>query len=78
MPEHGYEKLGMVKGVKSKSVQPIGEARVAACPLCGIQLREKALTYRELYCESCEKEFYVSSRAEGVGTDTSGPLRKHD
>jgi hypothetical protein len=50
---------------KSKSVQPIGEARVAACPLCGIQLREKALTYRELYCESCEKEFYVKAPASG-------------
>ena len=50
---------------KSKSVQPIGEARISACPLCGIQLREMALTYRELRCESCEKEFYVKAPASG-------------
>ena len=55
----------MMSSDKSKSVQPIGEARVAACPLCGIQLTEMALTYRELYCESCEKEFYVKAPASG-------------
>ena len=55
----------MMSSDKSKTVQPIGEARVSACPLCGIQLREKALTYRELYCESCEKEFYVKAPASG-------------
>ena len=50
---------------KSKTVQPIGEARVKACPLCGIQFQEMALTYRELYCESCEMEFYVKAPASG-------------
>ena len=55
----------MMSSDKSKSVQPIGEARISACPLCGIQLREKALTYRELRCESCEKEFYVKAPASG-------------
>jgi len=55
----------MMSSDKPGTVQPIGEARVAACPLCGIQLREKALTYRELYCESCEKEFYVKAPATG-------------
>ena len=55
----------MMSSDKSKSVQPIGEARISACPLCGIQLREMALTYRELYCESCEKEFYVKAPASG-------------
>ena len=48
-----------------KTVQPIGEARVKACPLCAVQLTEMALTYRELYCESCEKEFYVKAPASG-------------
>jgi len=55
----------MMSSDKSKSVQPIGEARISACPLCGIQLREMALTYRELRCESCEKEFYVKAPASG-------------
>ena len=55
----------MMSSDKSKSVQPIGEARVAACPLCGVQLTEMALTYRELYCVSCEKEFYVKAPASG-------------
>ena len=53
----------MMSSDKSKTVQPIGEARVKACPLCGVQLTEMALTYRELYCESCEKEFYVKAPA---------------
>ena len=55
----------MMSSDKSKSVQPLGEARISACPLCGIQLREMALTYRELRCESCEKEFYVKAPASG-------------
>ena len=55
----------MMSSDKSKTVQPIGEARVKACPLCGVQLTEMALTYRELYSESCEKEFYVKAPASG-------------
>ena len=55
----------MMSSDKSKTVQPIGEARVKACPLCAVQLTKMALTYRELYCESCEMEFYVKAPASG-------------
>ena len=55
----------MMSSDKTETVQPIGEARVTACPLCGVQLTVLALTYRELYCNSCEKEFYVKAPASG-------------
>jgi len=55
----------MMSSDKTETVQPIGEARVKACPLCAVQLTEMALTYRELYCESCEMEFYVKAPASG-------------
>jgi len=55
----------MMSSDKPETVQPIGEARVQACPLCGVQLTQRALTYRELYCDSCEKEFYVKAPASG-------------
>ena len=52
----------MMSSDKTETVQPIGEARVKACPLCAVQLTEMALTYRWLKCDSCEKEFYVKAK----------------
>ena len=47
-----------------KAGKGIGGKDGALTPLIK-QLTEMALTYRELYCESCEKEFYVKAPASG-------------
>ena len=55
----------MMSSDEPETIQPKGDSLVKHCPICGVQFTEMALTYRELYCESCEMEFYVKAPASG-------------